>query len=65
MYVYRIPTTSDESILHADHIWEEWHAYVNDITDAPEGVNGDSTGICCHTCQTIVVDPTPATDALI
>jgi hypothetical protein len=40
----------------ADHIGEEWHAYVSDIADAPAYVDGNSTGWCCHTCETVFVD---------
>jgi hypothetical protein len=53
-YVKRSETVSP--VDHADHIWEEWHAYVCDISDAPSFVDGNSTGVCCHTCQTIVID---------
>lgn len=41
---------------HADHVWEEWHAYVCDTAEGPEYVNGDSAGLCCHTCRLIIVE---------
>lgn len=58
MYRY---TTSEQSrtVDHAGHIWEEWRAYVCDTTDAPSYVTGASSGLCCHTCELIIVDVTP------
>jgi hypothetical protein len=54
---YRFTTTADETLVdHADHIYEEWRGYVNDLTDAPAYVNGDSSGLCCHTCQLIIIE---------
>lgn len=54
MWTYVLGTVSD-MIPHAYHTWEEWNAYVNDLTDAPEWVDGNDSGLCCHDCQTIVV----------
>jgi hypothetical protein len=55
MYGY---TTSRQNpaVNHADHNVEEWRAYVNDISEAPAYVNGDSSGLCCHDCELIIVD---------
>jgi hypothetical protein len=53
--MYRF-TTHAAVTDHADHVWEEWHAYVCDLSDAPEWVTGDMSGLCCHTCQLIIVD---------
>lgn len=39
---------------HAEHAWEEWHAYLS--SDHPEWVNADDTGVCCHTCGVVIVD---------
>lgn len=60
MTAYRYTHRRAERMIdHADHTWEEWHAYVCDLTDAPEWVTGDSTGLCCHTCELVIVDQAP------
>lgn len=54
---YSYARASEERIsAHAEHNAEGWHAYVNDLTDAPSYVDGNSTGICCHDCRLIIVD---------
>lgn len=56
---YHFAPAAELPITHADHNWEEWHAYLStDETRAefPPHVDDNSTGICCHDCQTIVVD---------
>lgn len=53
MYGY---TSTGTGVAHADHIGEEWHGYLNDISDAPAYVDGNSTGWCCHTCELVCVD---------
>lgn len=53
--MYRF-VTLESFTPHSNHMWEEWHAYVNDLTDAPDFVTGDSAGICCHTCQLVIID---------
>ena len=53
MYTY---TTTASVLDHADHNVEEWRGYVNDLSDAPEYVNGNSSGLCCHDCQLIIVE---------
>lgn len=56
---YRFVKSTDSPIVaHAEHNVEEWHGYVNDLSDAPEYVNGDSSGLCCHDCRTIIIDTT-------
>ncbi len=57
-YVY-VKSTESPIVEHAAHNVEEWRAYVCDLSDAPEYVNGDSSGLCCHDCQTIIVDTIP------
>lgn len=47
---------------HTGHIWETWHAYVNDPENFPKWVTDDDSGVICHTCHTVyvdVVDPAP------
>jgi hypothetical protein len=51
------------TIEHADHNWEEWHAYLA-TGPFPTGVDNTATGICCHTCSVVALDETPATDDL-
>lgn len=46
--------TTGSPVAHATHCWEEWHAYLTD--ELPEDVSLDASGICCHTCSTIVID---------
>jgi hypothetical protein len=53
MYEYEM---GGSILLHAEHNYETWHAYVCDISDAPDGVDGNSSGICCHDCQIIIVE---------
>jgi hypothetical protein len=46
-----------ESVIdHAQHLWEEWHAYLSCDDELPEWVDGDASGICCHSCSVIVVE---------
>ena len=47
-------TTAGKPVDHAEHVWEEWNAYL--AAELPEGVSRNDTGLCCHTCETIVVD---------
>lgn len=52
---YRFTTSADaRAIDHADHNYEEWHAYL--AADAPEWVTGNATGVCCHDCRLIIVE---------
>lgn len=54
---YRYVRNTDETMTaHADHNGEEWRAYVNDTTGAPDYVTGDSSGYACHDCEVIIVD---------
>ena len=43
-----------KAVDHADHLWEEWHAYLSETV--PEGADLNSTGIYCHDCQLVIVD---------
>lgn len=47
---------SNTALPHADHNREDWHGYLNDLTDAPEWVGSGAEGVCCHTCRVIVVE---------
>lgn len=52
---YTFTTSADDQIsAHADHTWEEWHAYVS--SNVPEHIGNAASGICCHTCRVIIVD---------
>lgn len=48
-------TTTGRAADHAEHVWEGWNAYLSSQV-LPDGVTADDTGICCHTCEMIVVD---------
>lgn len=53
--MYGFTTSADERVIdHAEHAIEEWHAYLS--SEYPEWVTPDATGVCCHTCSTIIVD---------
>ena len=54
--------SAGSAVDHADHIWEEWHAYLS--ADVPADVDPNAMGICCHTCRTVVID-SPVTDFVI
>jgi hypothetical protein len=47
---------TESVIAHAAHTWEEWHAYLSDTSDAPEWAQGNARGLCCHSCQLVIVD---------
>lgn len=58
--VYAFTTTATTPVVeHADHIWEEWHAYLAD--ELPEQFDREDSGLCCHTCHLVIVDQ-PTTD---
>lgn len=51
-------------IEHAEHTWEVWSAQVSP-GDLPTWVSRDDTGVCCHTCEVIVVDrPEPEPECI-
>jgi len=50
-----VTKTAEPIVDHAEHTYEEWHAYLSGA-DLPSWVLGSDTGICCHTCETIIVD---------
>lgn len=55
--MYSFVKRNDDNIArHFSHAWEEWHAYLCDLEDAPEWVGDDDCGICCHTCETVIVE---------
>lgn len=41
-------------VEHAEHIFEHWNAYLAD--ELPANVSRDATGICCHSCELVIVD---------
>lgn len=47
-------TNTTNVVEHADHIWEQWNAYL--ASELPENVDRNATGICCHTCSLVIVD---------
>lgn len=47
-------TNATSVVAHADHVWEQWHAYLTD--ELPEGIDRAASGICCHTCGLVIVD---------
>ena len=47
-------TNTEPIVEHAGHNIEQWNAYLS-CEDEIE-LNGDESGICCHDCQTIVID---------
>lgn len=52
---YTYTTSADAQITaHADHAWEQWHAYLS--SGVPDHIGQDASGVCCHTCQLIIVD---------
>lgn len=55
-YTYRQATKPSEALEHADHTVEEWHAYVCDTSEAPSWATGNASGLCCHTCEVVLVE---------
>lgn len=52
---YRFTTSADaRAVDHANHIWEEWHAYLS--ADVPEYVSANGSGFCCHDCHLVIVE---------
>jgi hypothetical protein len=49
-------TDTASVIEHAEHIWEEWHAYTDYSDEKPAELDGNASGICCHTCSLIIVE---------
>lgn len=45
--------TYGSPVEHAGHVWEEWHAYLGEY---PESATANDSGICCHTCRTIIIE---------
>lgn len=55
--MYEFTTSlASKPVDHADHAWEEWHAYLSCDDNLPGWIDGDDSGLCCHDCQVIVVE---------
>lgn len=55
-YDYKRSTAEERARHAAACTWEEWHAYVCDISEAPSWITGNDTGLCCHSHGLILVD---------
>lgn len=55
MYDFVKKSASNTLVQHADHLWEEWKAFYSaEWPDFP--IDGNATGICCHTCHLVIVE---------